>query len=65
MKVKIKSFNGASSTATVTIPQANMAQCQANLKNYGKVGKTTNAYCIVGVMLKWLSFRTLDITENC
>ena len=52
MKVKIKSFNGASSTATVTIPQANMTQCQANLKNYGKVGKTTNAYCIVGVMLK-------------
>ena len=47
--------NGASSTATVTIPQANMTQCQANLKNYGKAGKTTNAYCIVGVMPKWLN----------
>lgn len=46
------SGNGANSTATVTIPQANMTQCQANLKNYGKAGKTTNAYCIVGVMTK-------------
>ncbi|UJQ43473.1 hypothetical protein [Acinetobacter phage vB_AbM_WUPSU] len=37
---------------TVTIPQANMAQCQANAKNYGNAGKVTNAYCIVGVMPK-------------
>ena len=48
----VYSSNGANSTATVTIPQANMTQCQANLKNYGKAGKTTNAYCIVGVMPK-------------
>ena len=39
--------SGANSTATVTIPQANMAQCQTNLKNYGKAGKTTNAYWYV------------------
>ncbi|CCH57728.1 hypothetical protein A323_gp20 [Acinetobacter phage AP22] len=46
-------FGGSSAnTASVLIPQANMAQCQANLKGYGKAGKVTNAYCIVGVMLK-------------
>lgn len=33
------SSNGANSTATVTIPQANMTQCQANLKNYVKLVK--------------------------
>lgn len=44
--------HGANSTATVTIPQANMAQCQVNVKNYGSAGKVTNSYCIVGVMPK-------------
>lgn len=46
------SGSAGKSVAAVTIPQANMAQCQANLKNYGKAGKVTNAYCIVGVMPK-------------
>ncbi|QHJ79205.1 MAG: hypothetical protein [Caudoviricetes sp.] len=41
-----------SSMTSISIPQANMAQCQANLKNYGKAGKTANAYCIAGVMPK-------------
>lgn len=42
----------SSSMATVAIPQANMAQCQANAKNYGKIYKTRTAYCIAGVMPK-------------
>lgn len=39
-------------TASVTIPQANMAQCQANAENYKKVGSIRKTYCIVGVMPK-------------
>lgn len=46
------SYNGGEALAVAQIPQANMSQCQANLKNYGKAGKTTNAYCIAGVMPK-------------
>lgn len=47
----VSSGDGKALTTT-TIPQANMSQCQANLKNYGNVGKVTNAYCIAGVMPK-------------
>lgn len=52
--VLVMHVGGSSSRAltNVTIPQANMAQCQVNLKNYGNAEKVTSSYCIVGVMPK-------------
>lgn len=35
--------------AAASIPQANMAQCQVNAKNYGKDSNVKKTYCIVGV----------------
>lgn len=59
----VLSDNG--STTSLSIPQANMNQCQANAKiyntnkntspvynDYGASIKTTAAHCIVGVMSK-------------
>lgn len=47
-------FGGSSAnTASVLIPQANMAQCEVNAKNYNrKKDGVCNVYCIVGVMPK-------------
>lgn len=39
----------ARSVTTVQIPQANMAQCQANQKAYSKDKLIIRNYCIVGV----------------
>lgn len=35
--------------AAVSIPQANMKQCQINVKNYEKEKNVQNIYCIAGV----------------
>lgn len=43
---------GGYSTASEKIPQANMAQCQVNAREYKKDGSILKAYCIVGVMPK-------------
>lgn len=42
----------ASGTETVSIPQANMKQCQVNASNQIKSNAVNSAKCIVGVMPK-------------
>ena len=44
-------LNWSSGTASVTIPQANMKQCEVN-RNAVKDDTVKRAYCIVGVMQK-------------
>lgn len=44
--------NGTGGVASQVIPQANMAQCQANAKHYDGVGRIIDTHCIVGVMPK-------------
>lgn len=41
-------YGNNSSGGAVAIPQANMAQCQVNAKNYNDLD-VKKAYCIVGV----------------
>lgn len=45
-------LNWSSGTASVTIPQANMKQCEINKSAYKGDGTIMKSYCIVGVMAK-------------
>lgn len=42
-------YGYSGSSAPVAIPQANMAQCQVNAKNYVKERRIATTYCIGGV----------------
>lgn len=48
--VLVLTGNTSAVGSTVIVPQANMAQCQTNLKNYGKTAD--KSYCIAGVIPK-------------
>lgn len=39
----------SSGLGSVSIPQANMNQCQVNVKNYRNIPRVKGTYCIVGV----------------
>lgn len=41
-------FTTSNGLAVEKIPQANMAQCQVNAKNYRNIPRVRGTYCIVG-----------------
>ena len=45
----IGTFQTATYTGAVSLPQANMKQCQVNAKNLLKDHSVKKAYCIVGI----------------
>lgn len=47
--VLIVTSNSSAVGSVVSVPQANMSQCQINAKEYKKERNIDQAYCIVGV----------------
>lgn len=47
--VLLVTSNSSSVGSVISVPQANMAQCQINAKEYKKESNVDKAYCIVGV----------------
>ena len=45
-------YGNSESMTNIAIPQANIAQCEVNRKNYKNTYNVKASYCIVGVMSK-------------